>query len=283
MKCTYLLTLICFILFSCSQNKKAIDINEAKGQVVGISTPNSKSSLVEKNGIEIQGGKITNEYNIPNIKNIIMGIEDAYDTSTEIKEWYLVDSYKGFTIAAPKNIENIKEIRVVALCENKRFTKNYPLSVFDQYNELFGYISYVEFENKYWINMKGEWTIEVYNNDIKVLSTTYENLTPTVFYFNESDSPFDVIQVSDIEFDKSYTYRYLSDKKNILVVYYTNNDETYFPILVVAPDKEQLDNTIKIKWGINTEKGRYYICHYDYENIPKQEESLAIFNSISLN
>lgn len=270
--------LLTSIIFSCSKKDNSQKINLSPNKELNSIAP----VVAEKNdgkGISIIAGEITTEYTIPNLNNHILGIEDDFFTTEPITECNVHEVYGGITISLPATIQNKESITVEASYNSNSFSSTFSLNPFHYDDKLLGFTVYIPIENKFWINVDGKWKINVFNNKELIGESDIVYRLNNIFYQNISDSPFDNIQVNKISAGKEYTYRFNSDEESIVVLYFSENNLIYYPVMVINPISEGSDNKVVFQWNSNSQHGQYFIMDYKKSEIPNEETTLAIFDS----
>jgi hypothetical protein len=99
-----------------------------------------------------------------------------------------------------------------------------------------------------------------------------------------NDSPFIINGLKYVELNRKYTYRFLNELADILVLYYSLDYKVYKPILYLMPNKNNLKayTDIEISWNNEIIKGVYYIGKYKLTNLPTEEETVALFDFIEV-
>lgn len=275
----------CFVmLIGCTKSGSDSSKVSNKDAVQSINTTESVETKIKNTGegILIENGSITTRYTIPIINNKIMGIEDDFYISEEATRSELFPGFNGFTIALPVTIDNKNEITLIAKINDISFTEKYKISPYEIDGKILAYTTFVSFENKFWINQDGLWKIDIINNSNLLLQAEYQDKLNELFYLNVSDSPFEKIQQRNIQIGKKYTYRYFADKESIVVLYYTNDDFVFYPVLVIEPNDKNEDSSIILTWNEKTIKGHYFIKDYFIDELPTEEVTWALFESFYL-
>ncbi len=243
---------------------------------------NGSSGKASVRGITIADGELMTDVTVPNINNKIMGYEDEFYADSVIAEPRIVPAFSGFVLVLPPSIVAEKGIAVYASYKNKEYKEILEVEKHEMNNVLLGYSRYCFFQNRFWINPDGKWTITVRDGKKTLLRTEYESTENALFCRAENDSPFVDIREREIRRGKDYTYRFRSRNRNVVVVYYSPDQLVYTPIATVKPTDGDTDVKLKIRWGKDAGSGSYYICNYERDRIPRTEEVLPLFDSIYL-
>lgn len=280
-----LVVIVVFSLLVFGCNKEKIDVSQNVESIQDemiVSEVNTKKTNTDLDIMIVKGEK-TEEYIIPNINNRIMGIEDDFYTTEKINTSDFFPSFGGITIALPSNIKDTENITVKLSSNDRVYTAEYSLNPFSYNDEIFGYTKYVPIENKFWDNPDGKWSITISNSQDILIEKPYENRINELCYSEISNSPLELIQERYIKKNIDYTYRFNSEKKSIVVVYFTDDDFVFYPILTIDPLESSNDKSIIIKWGNNSSSGHYYIYHYNLDELPTEEQTIPLFDSYYLN
>jgi len=277
-----ILVLVCIMAMGCSKEKKE-KVVTAPGQAEDTAVVAQERVPINTGaGISVKNGTITTKYSVVEINNRIMGVEDDFFTTEPIKECDIVDSFNGITIALPDTIENKEVITVELSYDDKVFSGDYNLNGFTLDGSLLGYTVYVSIENKYWINPEGKWNVKIVNNKKAIFEKAYEAQLLEILYEDLSDSPLDRIQVREIAKNTDYTYRFFSKDESIVVLYYTEDDIGFYPVMVIEVQSTDPDKNVVFRWGDDSINGHYYINHYSVKDIPTKVETMALFDSYYL-
>lgn len=261
--------------------------------------------VVNDYGLHISNAKLFNSNNSVKIYNKAMGYEGEFPTNRKYTEPVLFDLVWGFAIGLPvtnkdidkyyvkSGIEQVfimdkpKHVVVTARYKDFHYSVEYDLILaeFDSANipNCF-YIPFIPFENKYWINPTGIWTIEVSDQSGVLFKTTYKKQNNALFYLKESDSPFDIINIerNTIKRNTQYTYRYFANEKKIVLLCYSFDNNFYNPIYMMISNETSNDKKIFINWLDNANSGTYAFFEFLTDEIPTKEVSIPVWGSLNL-
>jgi len=261
--------------------------------------------IVNDYGLHILNAKLYNSNHLQTIYNKAMGYEGEFPTNRKYTEPVLLDLVWGFAIGLPitnrdidsyyvtSGIEEVfimdepKHVIVTARYNDFHYSVEYDLSLAESDSSNIPncfYIPFIPFENKYWINPTGLWTIEISDESGKLFETKYKKINNSLFYLNESDSPFDIINIErkTIMRNTQYTYRYLSTDNEIVMLCYSSDNDSYKPIYMMKSDEKSNDKRIYVNWLENAKSGYYAFFKFPNSEIPTEEISIPIWGSLNL-
>jgi hypothetical protein len=263
--------------------------NEAEGWVFGGYLSLSKEKNLNANdfkkNISLTNCMLTDSYLVPNINNRIIGLPDEPPNSIEENSINL--SFDGIQVRL-KNITSL-ENDIILTMKNDRyeFSKKLELFPMRDENRILGYYENIDLEIKPWTitNEDNEWQLIVHDGQNELINETRKlSYMASLIFDVIDDSPFIINGLKYVELNKEYTYRFLNDMADILILYYSPDYGVYRPILYLIPNKNEskLYTDIGISWNDGIIKGIYHIGKYKLDSLPTEEKTVALFDFIGV-
>ncbi|MCL2229660.1 MAG: hypothetical protein FWC01_01045 [Treponema sp.] len=239
--------------------------------------------------IKLRNCTVTTDFIVPNINNsMILGFYDEDHPGMQIINNNIRPLFTGFQVALKNDIPIEQEIFFIAKSGNNEFQHKLNLihipKEFDHEDD-YGYYENIYFESKFWVVNDSKWLFTIRTNSTILHEQEYkQGGYGSILFENISDSPFEINHVRHAELHKLYTYRFNKEKFDIIILYYSLNYESYIPILYLLPEQNDsyIYNDIGISWDDVSLRGIYLIGGYKLDNLPKDEITSLIFDSISV-
>jgi hypothetical protein len=173
--------------------------------------------------------------------------------------------------------------------KNDKYEFSKKLELFPIHNEtrMLGYYENIDLEIKPWTvtNEDNEWQLIILEgqneliNEIKKIS-----YVGSLIFYEIDDSPFIINSLKYVKLNKKYTYRFLNELADILILYYSSDYIVYKPILYLIPNKNnfKIYTDIEISWNDEIIKGIYHIGKYKLNNLPTEETTVTLFDFIGV-
>ena len=275
--------------------KVALDDRKTEGWVYG-------HYLSSNYGIKIKNGEIRNTLSIPSLNNKIMSLGDEFLDELEnksVNKPLLISQYNGFGLAFPITDDEKKDfqldnpydnyyytdlsVEIIAKYGNQTFSKTEKLALFHSYDskDIICYcVPYISFENKFWINNSEKWEINAILPNGKTYQLDYKTKNNSILYEKEIITPFEqsAPEGKRLRRNIEYTYRFLANTPKVVVVFHTEDEFVYEPLLQIYNDNAGNDRQIIFEWTDEAMSGTYYITDFDINALPKDDNLYAIFN-----
>jgi hypothetical protein len=261
--------------------------NEAQGWVFGgyLSKERNPSANDFKKHILLNNCTLTDAYSVPVINNYLMGLPD--DPPNPIEENSINWRFGGIQICLKNNVS--LEDDIILTMKNGKYEFSKKLELFPIHNEngISGYYENIDLEIKPWTvtNEENKWQLIVNEGQNELINGTRELSYAVSFIFDTIDnSPFIINSLKYVKLNKKYTYRFLNELADILILYYSHDYKIYKPILYLMPNKNNLEvyTDIEISWNNEIIKGIYHIGKYKLDNLPAEEKTVAVFDFIGV-
>jgi hypothetical protein len=261
--------------------------NEGQGWVFGGYLSKERNLGIDdfKKYIVLNNCIFTNAYSVPNINNRLTGLPD--DPPNPVKENSINWRLDGIQICLKNNISIENDIVLIVKNAQYEFLKKLePYPIHDE-NGLSGYYENIDLEIKPWTvtNKDNEWQLIINEGQNELINETRKlSYRKSLIFDTVDDSPFIVNNLRYVELNKKYTYRFLNDSADILILYYSPDYEVYRPILYLIPNKNDFEyySDIEISWNNEIIKGIYYFGKYKLDNFPTEEKTVALFDFIEV-
>jgi hypothetical protein len=222
---------------------------------------------------------------VPNINNHIIGLPD--DPPNLIEADNINWIFSGIQICLKSTTALESDIILILKNDKYEFSKKLELFPIHDEDRILGYYENIDLEIKPWTvtNEENEWQLVISEGQNELINEIRKLSYAGSFIFDEiDDSPFIINNLKYVKLNKKYTYRFLNELADILIVYYSPDYETYKPILYLIPNKDNLKiyTDIEISWNDEIIKGIYHIGKYKLNNLPTEEVTLAIFDFIGV-
>jgi len=247
------------------------------------------------NYIRLTNCTLTTEYQVPNIINIIFGINDDEAPFEPIQNNNIQFIWGGFQILLRKDVDLNNDISLVAKNSKHYFSRKLDLQPIKRYNfnneeEIIGYYENVTFENKFWLSDGNNWELQVLsNNETLIYYELPDSSISFLLFDNLDETPFISNNLRSLKLYQEYTLRSINDNSELIVIYYNDpydriEYDTYKPILYLIPNKINSQNyfDIGISWNDDSLKGMYYFGIYKINDLPTREETYPLFDSVQL-
>jgi hypothetical protein len=261
--------------------------NEAQGWVFGGYLSKEKNLSVHdfKNHIMITNGTLTDAYSVPPLTHYLIGLPD--DPPNPIEEHSIEWRYGGIQICLNNSIS--PEDAIIVTMKNDRHAFSKTLKLFSLHNEkgISGYYGNIDLEIKPWTvtDEDNAWRLIVHAGQDELINETRAlSYAGSLLFDTVDDSPFVITNLNYVEVHKKYTYRFLNERADILILYYSPDNSVYKPVLYVTPHKNNVETStdIGISWDNEMLKGKYYIGNYTLDTLPTEEERAALFDFIEV-
>jgi hypothetical protein len=260
--------------------------NEVRGWVFGGYLSKEKNLSINdfKKYIMLSNCTLTDAYSVPNIDNHLMGLPD--DPPNPIEENSIERRYGGIQICLKDGVSLEDDIILTMNNDKYEFSKRLKLFPVHNENGISGYYANIDLEIKPWTaDEDNEWRLIVNDGRNELINEVRKLSYAGSFLFDSiDDSPFIINSLRYVELNKKYTYRFLNDPADILVIYYSPDYGVYKPVLYLLPDKNNSEayTDIEISWNDEILKGIYYIGRYKLNNLPTEEKKFAVFDFIGV-
>ncbi|ULQ58827.1 hypothetical protein K7I13_09805 [Brucepastera parasyntrophica] len=291
----WLLILAAFFCISCGAKKQA-PVSPEYGEAM---SP-EKSGIFNMGGIPLTPAdfqeliwltncSVTDEYTVPVINNRITDLDGAGPIyrPVEKNDIQLSSSYPGVDIFLEKDIQFHGSLRLIAKNSLGSYEKDISLNemyAFDEPENLFGFYSNAEFENKFWLDDGGTWEFTVMSGGLELVKKQLE-VPPAIKVFVEKfdNTPFIINDTKEARIQQKYTFRCRKTDADIIVMYYTPNYSVYYPVLYLLPAVSGDMVEINISWLDEKIKGVYHIIPYRLQDMPDEVKTMAVFDFIQVN
>jgi hypothetical protein len=261
---------------------------EVQGWVFGgylSSVKDKEKSLFEKY-IFLSNCALTYAYSVPNINNRIMGLPDD-EPPNPIEENNINHIFNGIQICLKNSISLENDIILTVKNDKYEFSRKLKLRPIHDTNGISGYYENIDLEIKPWtvINKDNKWQLIINEGKNELINETKKlSYAGSLIFDTISDSPFIINNLKYVELNKKYTYRFLNELADIIILYYSSDYGVYKPILYLIPNKNNLKvyTDIEISWNDEIIKGIYHIGKYKLNNLPTEEKTVALFDFIGV-
>jgi hypothetical protein len=260
---------------------------EVQGWVFGgylSGVKDTEKSIFEKY-IFLSNCTLTNAYSVPNINNLIIGLPDEEPPDPiENNINYIFD---GIQICLKNNISLENDIILTMKNDKYIFSRKLKLRPIHDTNGISGYYENIDLEVKPQTvtNKDNKWQLIVNEGQNELINETKKIFHAGSLIFDTiDDSLFVINSLKYVELNKKYTYRFLNELADIIILYYSPDYEIYKPILYLMPNKNNLKiyTDIEISWNDEIIKGVYYIGKYKLNNLPTKEKMDTLFDFIAV-
>ena len=257
----------------------------------------SKFMEIDFSQIEVSNCIITNDYSVPYIKLpehcLGGGFSNDLVTKNEVTK---LDLHNGIRVILRKDTAfNNDNITITLFGGTNEFI--YPenikfYKITDEYtgtDEYFGYYCDIfRFEHKPWLNNGNDenlWKVIVKNDENELVSGDISFEYINMLFIELNNSPFIIDDISSVDLNKKYTYRFKTDDTDILVIYYGNNEifngNIFKPVLFILPNRSEDNfNEIGISWNDVQLKGKYRIRGYKFYELPRGTWDTHLFGEV---
>ena len=261
--------------------------NEAQGWVFGGYLSKEKNISVSdfEKYIILNNCTLTDAYSVPNINNRHLHLPD--EPPNHIEENSIFWMYNGIQICLKNSVSLENDIVLIMKNDTYEFSKKLELFSIHNENGISGYYENIDLEIKPWtITSEGnEWQLIINEGQNELINeTTKLPYAGSLVFDTIDDSPFIINNLKYVKLYKKYTYRFLNELADILILYYSPNYEVYKPILYLIPNKNNVKiyTDIEVSWNDETIKGIYHIGKYKLNNLPTEEAKVALFDFIGV-
>ncbi|MDR0401359.1 MAG: SH3 domain-containing protein [Treponema sp.] len=264
------------------------NVNESQGWVFGGYLSKEKTPGINdfRKYITLNNCTLTDAYSVPNINNYLIGLPD--DPPNPIEKNSIDWRYGGIQICLKNDISPENDIVLTMKNDIYEFSKKLKLFPVHNENGISGYYENIDLEIKPWTaTSKGdEWQLIINEGQNELINETRKlSYIISLIFDTVDDSPFITNNLKYVKLYKKYTYRFLNEFADILILYYYSPDyRVYKPILYLIPNKDNLKSytDIEISWNDEIVKGIYHIGKYKLNDLPTEEETTAIFDFIGV-
>jgi hypothetical protein len=301
-RCIFVLFNIFFLLISCEEKRAQIDKtslnkedNEQKqaiaesNEIMYADSPSPSASDFEKY-IVLSNCTPTDAYSVPSINCHIFGLLE--DPPNPIEENHIGWIFDGIQICLENSISPENDFTLIMKNDKYEFSRKINLFPIHNENGISGYYDNIELEIKPWIiaNEDNKWRLIVTDGQNELINESRELSYRGSFLFDTiDDSPFVINSLKYVELNKQYTYRFLNELADILILYHSPDYGVYKPILYLIPNKNNMKSytDIEISWNDEIVKGVYYIEKYKLDDLPAgnmqaEETTAAVFDFIDV-
>jgi hypothetical protein len=261
--------------------------SEVQGWVFGGYLSKEKNLSVDdfKKYILLSNCTLIDAYSVPNINNHLIGLPD--DPPNPIEENSINWRFNGIQICL-KNSTSL-ENDIILIMKNDKYEFSTKLELFPIHDEngISGYYENIDLEIKPWTvtNEDNEWQLIINEGQNELINETRKlSYEGSIIFDTVDDSPFIINSLKYININKKYTYRFLNELADILILYYSPDYGVYKPVLYLIPNKNnsKIYTDIEISWNDEVIKGIYHIGKYKLNNLPTEEETVALFDFIGV-
>jgi hypothetical protein len=238
-----------------------------------------------KKNIILNNCILTDSYSVPNINNHTIGLPD--DPPNLIEENNINWIFNGIQICLKNNTTIENDIILIMKNNKYEFSKKLELFPIHDENRILGYYENIDLEIKPWTitNEGNEWQLIINEGQNELINEIRKLSYVGSLIFDEiDDSPFIISGLKYVKLNKKYTYRFLNELADILILYYSPDYKVYKPVLYLIPNKDDLKiyTDIEISWNDETIKGIYHIGKYKLNNLPTEAAAVALFDFIGV-
>lgn len=264
--------ILALIFISCSNKIDKNAVKESTKPVIDIAT-------ITKN-IAIDGAIECENISLPIIKNRIIGIEDD-DVSNKILSDDIRQTFSGLHVELLPKSSELSEVTIQAVNGKITFSKKIKLNKKQSNDDVLeGYYCNVNFENKYWLQIK-DWEIQIIeNNNIIISKKISFGAKNEILYKNVSDDPFVIIDERNPMIGKKYTFRFDNSlDEKLIAIYWNKENDDFVPVKILSSNNKSNICDVSVSWKDNTEIGTFLVTAYNKDKIPSTIETRPLFDS----
>ena len=243
--------------------------------------------------IKLTNCTIITDFFVPNMLNRIMGIEDDDPPNVPIENNTLRYFWGGLQIALRNDIPSNENTILIAKNSKHEFSKILnlkPMMDSSYNNDVLGYYENVLFENKFWLSDGDDWQFIVKsNNKILIDEKLSQNFISSIIYDKLDETPFVINKLRTVNLYKEYTYRFMKEYTEIIVIYYQRYDTNgrygiYSPIFYLIPNENENEEyfDIGISWNDESVEGEYHFGYYKINELPDEEKMYAVMDFVQV-